>query len=114
MEKSNFVVNGLGTAQEPYAWMNGVYRGLLGKDEGSVCTGHRNTLLWSDTIEGATFPAVQWLDICGRNGIILNPDKFVFSASTVVVAGFTITMIDVRPYTRYIEAICDFPEPRRL
>ena len=73
-----------------------------------------DTLLWSDTIEGNYFQAVQWLDICGRNGIILNPEKFVFSAPTVDFAGFTITMTDVRPCSRYLEAIRDFPQPRNI
>ena len=73
-----------------------------------------DTLLWSDTIEGSYFKAVQWLDICGRNGIVLNPEKFVFGASTVDFAGFTITMTDVRPCSRYLEAIRDFPEPRNI
>ncbi|KAJ8373500.1 hypothetical protein SKAU_G00040800 [Synaphobranchus kaupii] len=58
--------------------------------------------------------AVQWLDICGRNGIILNSEKFVFSAPTVDFAGFTITMTDVRPCSRYLEAIHDFPQPRNV
>ena len=26
-----------------------------------------DTLLWSDTVEGSYFQAVQWMDICGRN-----------------------------------------------
>ena len=73
-----------------------------------------DTLLWSDTIEGSYFQAVQWLDICGRNGIVLNPEKFVFGASTVDFAGFTITMTDVRPCSLYLEAIRDFPEPRNI
>ena len=72
------------------------------------------TLLWSDTTEGSYFQAVQWLDICGRNGIVLNPEKFVFGASTVDFAGFTITMTDVRPCSRYLEAIRDFPEPLNI
>lgn len=73
-----------------------------------------DTLLWADTIEGSFFQAVEWLDVCGRNGIILNPEKFVFSAPTVDFAGFTITMTDVRPCSRYLEAIHDFPQPRNI
>ncbi|XP_068201708.1 uncharacterized protein [Palaemon carinicauda] len=42
-----------------------------------------DTLLWADNIEGSYFQTVQWLDICSPNGIILNSDKFVFSANTV-------------------------------
>lgn len=73
-----------------------------------------DTLLWSDSIQESFFQAVQWLDICGRNGIILNPEKFVFAAPTVDFAGFTITPDDVRPCSRYLKAIQDFPRPRNL
>ena len=65
-------------------------------------------------IEGSYFQAAQWLDIYGRNGIVLNPEKFVFSAPTVHFAGFTINMTDVRQRSRYLEATRDFPEPRNI
>ena len=50
-----------------------------------------DTLLWADTIEESYFQAIQWLDVCGQNSIILNPEKFV-AAPTVDFAGFTITV----------------------
>ena len=50
-----------------------------------------DVLLWADTLAESFFQAVQWLDTCGRNGITLNPDKFVFGADTVTFAGFEIT-----------------------
>ena len=50
-----------------------------------------DSLLWSDSIEEAFAHAVSWLDLCGRNGIILNPSKFVFSRTTVEFAGFEVT-----------------------
>ena len=37
--------------------------------------------------------AVQWLDICGRHGITLNPDKFVFAQETVEFAGLKSPLI---------------------
>ena len=49
-----------------------------------------------------------------RNGVVLNPEKFVFSAPTVGFAGFTITMTDLRPCSRYTEVTRDFPEPRNI
>lgn len=52
--------------------------------------------------------------LCGWNGIILNPEKFVFSAPTVDFAGFPITMTDVQPCSRYLEAIHNFPRPRNV
>lgn len=42
-----------------------------------------DTLLWSPDIERSFFQAVEWLDLCGRHGIILNPDKFTFGADTI-------------------------------
>ena len=33
-----------------------------------------DTLLWDNDIQSSFFQAVEWWEICGRNGIILNPD----------------------------------------
>ncbi|XP_021365018.1 uncharacterized protein LOC110457888 [Mizuhopecten yessoensis] len=73
-----------------------------------------DVLLWSDTVEESFFQAVQWLDICGRNGITLNPDKFVFAEDTLEFAGFEITNDSVRPSQKYLRAILDFPTPRNI
>ncbi|CAB3996762.1 Hypothetical predicted protein [Paramuricea clavata] len=54
------------------------------------------------------------LDICGRHGIILNPDKFVFGQDNVEFAGFEITPTNVRPCARYLDAIRNFPTPTNL
>lgn len=50
-----------------------------------------DTLLWANNLQDSFFQACNWLDICGRNGIILNPDKFIFGQGTVELAGFEIT-----------------------
>ena len=73
-----------------------------------------DALLWADTLEESFHQAARWLDVCGRNGIILNPDKFVFGADTVEFAGFEISPTDVRPSQRYMRAIIDFPPPKDL
>ena len=73
-----------------------------------------DTLMWSNSIEESFFQAVKWLDLCGNNGIILNPSKFHFSKDTVEFAGFEITPTTVRPCARYIEAIQHFPTPRNI
>ena len=44
-------------------------------------------LQWSNSIEDNFFHAAQWLDVCGRNGITLNPEKFVFCEDEVEFAG---------------------------
>ena len=73
-----------------------------------------DTLLWADNLTKSFFQAVGWLDICGHNGIILNPDKFVFGADTVEFTGFEITSINVRPCKKYLDAIRNFPTPTNI
>ena len=73
-----------------------------------------DALLWSQSVEEAFHHAVQWLDLCGRNGIILNPAKFTFARSTVEFAGFEITANTVRPCPRFLEAIQHFPTPQNV
>ena len=46
-----------------------------------------DTLLWADTMEESFFQAIHWLDVCGKNGITLNPDKFTFCRPEVEFAG---------------------------
>ena len=61
-----------------------------------------DTLLWSDTIQDSFFQATQWPDICGRNGITLNPEKFTFAQDVVEFTGFEITNDTVYPCRRYL------------
>ena len=73
-----------------------------------------DTIMWSDTIKDSFFQAVQWLDVCGRNGITLNPEKFVFAEDAVEFAGFEISSDTVRPCQKYFDAIRDFPTPKNI
>ena len=70
-----------------------------------------DTLLWSNDLENSFWQAIEWLDICSRHGITLNPDKFVFGADTVTFAGFEITLDSVRPARKYLDAIQNFLRP---
>ena len=54
------------------------------------------------------------IDVCGWNGITLNPEKFVFSSTVVDFAGFTITMDSVLPSPKYSDAIHNFPVLRNI
>ena len=71
-----------------------------------------DTILWSYNIEKSFFQTVKWLDICGKNGIILNPEKIVFAEDSVEFAGFQITKQTVQPAEKYFQAIKDFPCPK--
>ena len=73
-----------------------------------------DTLMWSDTIQDSFFQAAQWLDTCGRHGITLNPEKFIFAQDVVEFAGFEITNDTVRPCRRYLRAITEFLTPKNI
>lgn len=73
-----------------------------------------DALLWSNSIQNSFFQSCNWLETCGKNGIILNPEKFIFAQDTVEFAGFEITPDSVRPCSRYLEAILDFPSPKNI
>ena len=70
--------------------------------------------MWGGTNEEAFYQAIEWLDICGHNGITLNPSKFSFAQTSVEFAGFQITPTTVHPCPRYLEAIQNFPTLRNI
>ena len=70
-----------------------------------------DTCMWADNIEAAFFQACKWLDLCARNGITLNPAKFQFAQDEVIFAGLTITPTNVKPSTKFLNSIKNFPQP---
>ena len=73
-----------------------------------------DTIMWSDSITAAFHQAVEWLHLCGNNGITLNPSTFVFAQDNVEFAGFEITPTRVRPSRKLLESILDFPTPANI
>ncbi|KAL8583505.1 hypothetical protein ACOMHN_056315 [Nucella lapillus] len=73
-----------------------------------------DTLLWADTLEKNFYQVVQWLNVCGRHGITLNPEKFSFGKDTIEFAGFEIGPSYVRPTGHFPEAIRNFPKPTSI
>ena len=57
---------------------------------------------------------VSYIDLCSRNGIIFNPDKFHFGEDEVEFAGFELTKDGFRPTKNALEAIANFPVPASL
>ena len=49
-----------------------------------------------------------------NTGIVINPEKFQFSQSTVDFAGFRISNNNVEPLPKYIDAIRQFPTPENI
>ena len=64
-----------------------------------------DTLLWATDIGECFTQVSQYLDLCGRNGVTLNPDKFKFAADEVEFAGFNITNTSVKPGNKFFPSI---------
>ena len=73
-----------------------------------------DTCMWAATIEEAFFQTCEWLDLCARNGITLNPKKFQFARDEVEFAGLTITPTNVKPSPRFLDSVTNFPRPKDI
>ena len=67
--------------------------------------------LWGESNEENFFRTCKYLDLCSRNGIVFNPDKFVFCQSEIEFLGFNVTMEGLKPAAHMLQAIKDFPTP---
>ena len=56
---------------------------------------------------------IDFLELAGKNGIILNHEKFQFAQREVYFAGFRVTDTCIKPLDKYIKAIVDFPTPKK-
>ena len=57
---------------------------------------------------------LDYLELCGRNGIVLNKEKFHFAQREINFAGFRITETAVKPLEKFLVSIRDFPTPAKL
>lgn len=73
-----------------------------------------DTCMWASSIEEAFHQTCKWLDLCGRNGITLNPKKFQFAEETVDFAGLTITPTSIKPCAKFLNSIAEFPTPKDI
>ena len=56
--------------------------------------------------------AIEFIELCGKAGVVLNPEKLQFSQPAVKFAGFRIAQSTVEPLPKYIDAIKGFPTPK--
>ena len=73
-----------------------------------------DTLLHAKDLEGAFKQVADYLTLVGKNGIVLNSDKFTFGEDTVDWAGVRITRDKVQPLPEHIKAIREFPTPMNI
>ena len=70
-----------------------------------------DTLLYAVDLEGAFKQVAEYLTLVGKNGIVLNSDKFYFGEDTVDWAGISLTKDKAQPLLEHIKAIMEFPMP---
>ena len=73
-----------------------------------------DSVMWANNIQESFTQVCQYLDLCAKNGIILNPKKFQFCQDTVDFAGLQITNTNVRPSEKLLQSINEFPSPQDI
>merc|ERR1712062_18048 len=71
-----------------------------------------DVLLWDKTIEESFFSTCKFLTLVSKNGVVLNPEKFVFCQDSIEFAGFIIGPDDSKPAPKIMESIKNFPIPK--
>lgn len=73
-----------------------------------------DTALWDNDLEQHWWRMIDYLELTGREGIVLNPRKFQFAREEIDFAGFRITKDNVKPLPKYLESIASFPRPKSI
>ena len=73
-----------------------------------------DSCLWANGVKQNFLHTCRYLDLCGRNGIVLNPKKFQFCQDTVEFAGLQITNTSVKPSRKLLQSILNFPAPKDI
>jgi hypothetical protein len=68
--------------------------------------------LWDEDIEQAFWHTFDHIKHCADNGVVFNPEKFMFARETVEFAGFDVTMDGFKPASHLLSSIKDFPTPK--
>ena len=73
-----------------------------------------DSLLWSKDVATNFYETCNYLDLCGRNGIVLNPSKFELCKKEVEFAGFQVRMETIKPCTKIMKSIAEFTIPKTI
>ena len=73
-----------------------------------------DSLMHDSTMEDHWWRVIDYLELAGNNGVVINPEKLQFSETTVDFAGFRVSNDTVQPLPMFIEAISQFPTPRSI
>ena len=73
-----------------------------------------DTVHYDEDMEAHWWRTIDYLELAGNAGIVLNSDKLQFCQQEVEFAGFKITASSVEPLPKYLDAIRDFPKPKSI
>ena len=73
-----------------------------------------DTAMWDEDLKEHWWRMVDFLELLGKNGIVLNPEKFQFAQRSIQFAGFHISDSAIKPHEKFTKAIRDFPTPSRI
>ena len=73
-----------------------------------------DSLLWDDDTANSFWHTLSYIQLCAKNGIVFNPEKFKFAEDTIEFAGFDVTLTGYKPPSKMIKAIQDFPSPSNI
>ena len=73
-----------------------------------------DSLLYDDNVEEHWWRVIEFLEVAGNGGVVLNAEKFQFARKTVDFAGFRITEETVEPLPKYLDAIREYPTPNNI
>ena len=70
--------------------------------------------LWDSDISEHWWRMLDYLEMVGNNGMVLNPEKFEFCQKEIEFAGFVVTETEVKPPKRILDSIREFPTPTNI
>ena len=73
-----------------------------------------DTAIWDEELKERWWRMIDYLELVGKHGIILNSEKFQFCQRSVDFAGFRVSENKVEPLPKYLNAIRTFPTLEKL
>ena len=73
-----------------------------------------DTVYWNRVLENHWWRTIDFLELMGNAGIVLNPNKFQFAQKDIEFAGFKVTSNGVERLPKYLDAIRGFPKPSNI
>jgi len=69
---------------------------------------------YDDELENHWWRTIELLELLGKNGVILNSDKFQFCQKEIDFAGFRLSETGIAPLPKYLASIRNFPTPTSI